>query len=317
MNRRWLWAIACLLVLAAGTALTASWLGERSPAGPATPIVLATGDAGSLSEAYGQALAGADPAHALRTRSTAGSLANLRLLEEQQAGFAFASGDAVADYLAQHPDSAIRAVARLYDSHLQVVVPVERSVHTLADLRGLRVAVGSPESGTALIADRALSAAGLDPHADIIRVELDLREAALALAADDVDALFLLDAMDAPVLTDLALRSPVRVLDLADVASRLRQDHGPVYQVGDLPARGYSALTTTITTVSVPTLLLSTTAVDGAAVERFARLLFDTATELAETFPAVGQVDRHAAIFTGPVALHDGARTYYRATKFA
>jgi hypothetical protein len=42
-----------------------------------------------------------------------------------------------------------------------------------------------------------------------------------------------------------------------------------------------------------------------------------SATEIATTIPAVGQVDEHAAIFTGSVRLHDGARAYYRDAKVA
>jgi len=58
-----------------------------------------------------------------------------------------------------------------------------------------------------------------------------------------------------------------------------------------------------------------TDATPAALVERTARLLFASAPRIAGSIPAVGQVDPHAAIFTGAIPLHDGARDYYRATK--
>jgi hypothetical protein len=53
------------------------------------------------------------------------------------------------------------------------------------------VSVGSPGSGTELIADRVLAAAGLDPRADITRHTLAVAESAGALKDGKVDAFFL------------------------------------------------------------------------------------------------------------------------------
>ena len=62
----------------------------------------------------------------------------------------------------------LRGCARLYDDYVQLVVPkgsADRS--SSADLRGKRVAVGQAGSGVRLIAERLLSAAGLDPVQDV------------------------------------------------------------------------------------------------------------------------------------------------------
>jgi TRAP transporter TAXI family solute receptor len=317
MMRRWL-VVAASVVLLAASAMLASALPPIRAVTPAPgPVVLATGDAGGMFEAYGRALAGADPAVPVRLVPSDGSQANLRLLETGQVNFAFASLDTVADYLARNPQSSIRSVARLYDSHLQIVVTAELAVHALADLRGLRVAVGSPDSGTTLTADRVMTRGGLDPQNDITRLGLDLQDSADALADERIDAFFAIDAVGAPAVKQLASRQPVRILDITEVAAALRQDHGAVYQVSSLPAGSYPAMSAAIGTLAVPILLLTTSAVSSTTVESFTRLLFDTAAAISAAIPAVAQVDRHSAIFTGPVPLHEGARAYYRATKVA
>jgi TRAP-type uncharacterized transport system substrate-binding protein len=82
-----------------------------------------------------------------------------------------------------------------------------------------------------------------------------------------------------------------------------------------MPAGTYRGMTAAITTIAVPSLLVTAGAVPAAQVERATGLLFSTAAATAGRIPAVGQVDPHAAIFTDVIPLHDGARRYYRATK--
>jgi TRAP-type uncharacterized transport system substrate-binding protein len=72
-----------------------------------------------------------------------------------------------------------------------------------------------------------------------------------------------------------------------------------------------------ITTVAVPTLLLTTTAVSDETVRQLTGIIFDSAPTIAPSVPAVSQISRHVAIFTGRVPLHEGARAYYRAAKVA
>jgi len=198
-------------------------------------------------------------------------------------------------------------------------------VHRLADLRGLTVAVGLPGSGSALAADRILAAAGVDPATDITRLELGRAEAVAALRSRRIDAFFVVEGLPSPDLLRVTqgLATPVRFLDLADVAGDL--DGSPacpaatcaVYHSGNVPAGTYPNLAFSITTVAVPTLLLTTTRVSDDVVRHLTGMVFDSAAEIATTIAAVSQIDRHAAIFTGPVPLHDGASTYYRQTKVA
>ena len=113
----------------------------------------------------------------VRTLATAGSRENLELLARGEVSFALASADVVEAYLIAAPGAdSIRAVARLYDSYVHLVVSAGDEVHRLADLRGQRVAVGAPGSGDGLAVDRILAAAGIDPTTDITRVELGPRE---------------------------------------------------------------------------------------------------------------------------------------------
>src|SRR5690349_13673416 len=181
MSRTLRWAGAAVTaVLLATTAFAAAPgaadRGDRRTA----PIVVATGTPNGVYHQFGRALAdaAADGPGPTRTLATARSVENLRLLAEGRAAFAFTTLDvAVAAYTGQAPFPAavpVRAVARLYDDFLHLVTPAESRVHAVADLRGLRVSVGSNGSGTALIADRIITSSGLRPDRDITRAALSL-----------------------------------------------------------------------------------------------------------------------------------------------
>ncbi|MBX6751541.1 MAG: TAXI family TRAP transporter solute-binding subunit [Micromonosporaceae bacterium] len=207
-------------------------------------------------------------------------------------------------------------MARLYDSYLHLLVPSDSPIHRLADLAGRHVAVGA---GAELVADRALAAAGIDAASDITRAVMTPGEAVAALRAGHVDAFLLLDGVPSPDLATL----PGRLVDLADVANTLLGSSAcptsacAVYRAGTVPAASYRGLAVAITTVAVPTLLLTTTQASPETVGQFTRLVFDSAPRIAATVPAVRQIDRHTAIFTAVVPLHEGAKAYYRATKLA
>jgi TRAP transporter TAXI family solute receptor len=328
-------ALSAVLVLAGVAGWVVSpWGPPRSGPGPVRSVVLAAGPTGGLAHDYGLALAaaGGDRSAVVRTLVTAGSSENLALLVDGTATFALATADVVEEYRNTSADSvAVRAVARLYDSYVQLVVRAdsEVAVHRLADLRGLRVAVGERGSGNALVADRVLAAAGIDPTTDVRRLEMGRAEAVAALRSENIDAFFVVEGLPSPDLVRLASASldgratEVRFLDLADVAGSLVGSPTcparvcAVYHAGNVPAGTYPNLAVSITTVAVPTLLLTTAQVSDDMVRHLTGVVFDSAAAIASAVPAAGSIDRHGAIFTGPVPLHDGARAYYRAAKVA
>jgi TRAP transporter TAXI family solute receptor len=210
---------------------------------------------------------------------------------------------------------SIRAVAKLFDSYVHLVVRADLSVYRPQDLRGRRVSVGEVGSGTALVAERVLAAAGLNPATDTVRLALGLTEAVEALRDGCIDAFFVAEGLGSPAMARLSDVTSVRLVDLGETAAAVRKDHGSFYQVGDIPDRTYPWQPVPVVTIAVPTLLLTTEAISHEIVRAMTELIFDSAPRIAESIPAIGQVDRHSAIFTGAVRLHDGARAYYRATK--
>ncbi len=226
-RRRVLTALA-LLAIAVGTVFgTAS----AAPARPAAdePVVIATGGTKGVYYQYAQSFAAAshNRLRQVRLLDTLGSVNNINLLAAGRATFAICAADAAMDGYAGEgvfPRGVpLRAVARLYDDYIHLVVPAESAVRSLADLRGLRVSVGPDGSGTALIADRILGVAGFDPHRDIDRRVLSINDSVAALQSGGVDAFFWSGGLFTAGITELGNAMAIRLVSLVRLGHRAAQ----------------------------------------------------------------------------------------------
>ncbi|HEX4701878.1 MAG TPA: TAXI family TRAP transporter solute-binding subunit [Pseudonocardiaceae bacterium] len=244
---------------------------------------------------------------------TAGSPANIALLRSGAADIAFSSADAVAD-----PDKGprqLRALARIYDDYIQVVVRADLPIHKLADLSGRRVSVGPPTSQVHLVADRILAAG--DVH-DMASAELNLNDSISALKTGKIDAFFWSGGLPTPSIATLAQSVGIRLLDLGSdpsgVLPTMQKLHS-VYSTAVVPAGTYEPGSPSVTTLVVPNFLLVTDRMSNDVAEALVRGLFNATGQLSGLNAAALAIDVHTAIYTEPVRLHPGAENYYRSSK--
>ncbi len=267
---------------AVGSALARAW--QRELALPATPDVL----------------------------STRGSVDNVRLLAGGSADLVFCQVDVATDHMAgTAPDDpgAPRALARLYDDMVHVVTRFAGPILTLADLRGARVSLGDPQSGSYFVATRLLGPAAA-PERDPRAVRLDIGASTAALAEGRIDAFFWSGALPTPGLGTLARELPIRVLDLADVVGPICAAH-PEYAPGTVPAGTYG-IPLPVTSLLVRNVLLVRADMPDDLADALTETMFAAQEELARASRAALTIDPRAAIGTQPLLLHPGAERFYR-----
>ncbi|WP_300013858.1 TAXI family TRAP transporter solute-binding subunit [Pseudonocardia sp.] len=284
---------------------------------------IATGSASGVYFQLGTALARAWQAELRFTRhpevlNTAGSVQNVAMLAAGEADVVFSQADAAASGLAglaADDPAAPRALARIYDDVLHVVVPADSPITTVDDLRGARVSVGATNSGVALVAGRLLDAAGL-ATADLRAVQLGLDGSAAAMAAGQIDAFFWSGGLPTPAVRELAEGLPIRLLDLdADGVLTAVRARYPVYAPGTAPAQIYRGVTVPVTTMLVRNYLLVDAALPDDLAAALVRVLFEEQAMLSEAGPSTMTIDPRAAISTQPILLHPGAERYYRSER--
>jgi TRAP transporter TAXI family solute receptor len=246
-----------------------------------------------------------------------GSVENLHRLADGSAQVAFSAADAVADAVAgrgSFPDPLeVKALARVYDDFVHLVVPADSPIESIDDLRGRTVSLGAPGSGTALIAHRLLGVAD-GPSARIDDRALDLGDSIAALESGEVDAFFWSGGLRTPGINQLAAASSIRLVPLGELVEAMRERHGGGYRHGMVPTGMYGA-TDQVATLAVPNFLVVPADMPAPVAREIVSTLFDARSQVAATVPAAAHLDRARAIFTEPVALHPGALSYYRESK--
>ncbi|MGH3693037.1 MAG: TAXI family TRAP transporter solute-binding subunit [Pseudonocardiaceae bacterium] len=243
---------------------------------------------------------------------TGASVQNIQQLVAGKYQVAFSLADTAADavngtgtFTSKQP---ITALARLYSNFTQLVVRTDAGITSLADLRGKRVSTGSPKSGTEVIANRILQAAGLDPGTDLAAQRLDIGTSVDGMKDGTIDAMFFSGGLPTPNLTDLftSLGTKVRLLDTSGVLSTLK-GISPGYDLATIPASTYPNATDTPTIV-VPNLLVAPQSLDAATACVLTRTLFEHRADLMAINPAAAGIILQRARETDPVPLHPGAK---------
>ncbi|MGH8906014.1 MAG: TAXI family TRAP transporter solute-binding subunit [Egibacteraceae bacterium] len=282
--------------------------GQETLAGP---LRIATGNPGAVYYPYGQGLAEVInrelPGVEAAVISTSGARENLEMLAGGRAEVAFTLADTAADVAAQ--GTRMAALARLYDSEMQLVVLADGPIEEVADLRGKRVSIGRPGSGSALTATRLLDVAGV--IGDVQTVPVNLTDGVEALERREIDALVFSGGVPGPAIADLATRVPIRLLDLDEFVPRMRERYGDFYYETSIPASVYG-LERQVGTIAVPNYLVVSESMPSEMAYQLTKLLFAHQDELAANHQEGDWLNPRSAIATYPVPLHPGSERYYR-----
>jgi TRAP transporter TAXI family solute receptor len=239
---------------------------------------------------------------------TEGSPANVNMVLAGQADVAFVAADVAEDRYKAHPELA--ALARIHDDYLHVVVRADSDIRSVAQLRGRRIAIGSPASGVEFIANKLLGAAGLTGSFSTM-IPNTLDDSVVALQRGDIDAFFWSGGLPTPKIADN--RGWLRLLDIADQMPKMRA-LSEVYGTATIPASTYNQ-GAPVTTLVVPNFLVVRQSMNADVAEALVRGLFDARQQLALANPAALSIDVHPGIETQPIPLHPGALRYYRDKK--
>lgn len=279
-------------------------------------VTIATGNTGGVYYTLGGGLAQLISDNTPIKASAAETGASVQNIQQLVAGdydIAFSLADTAADAVNgtgsfEGKKQGISALARIYSNYTQVVVRTASGIDRVEDMRGKKISTGSPKSGTEVIANRLLAAAGLDPAADVSAQRLALRQTVDQMKSGQIDGFFWSGGLPTPEVTDLttSLKDDVKFVDITPLLPKMREIN-PVYDEGSLPADTYQ-LPADVPTIVVPNMLLVRNDFPDGDACAITNLVFDEKDELAKVHKAANELDRKLAVQTDPVPLHPGAR---------
>ena len=284
--------------------------------GPARSLTIAAGEPQGFYLAFGRLLAAqindAQPWLRCTAVETTASLANIDLLRTGKADLALVLADAArAAVSAQPPFTSavdLRALGRVYENYLQLVVLNDSPFARLSDLDGRVVSLGAAGSGASLTGDRLIAAAGITPRVQ----HLPLADAVSALSARSIDALLWSGGVPTPALATLDAAVGIRLLPLDGVLPALRSRHGMIYEQLPVPSGGYRFVHQ-VPTIGVANLLVGLPSLPDDVAAAVVDVLIERADRLVPQ-EALGTqfLDIQTLIGTADLPLHPGASAAYR-----
>jgi len=304
-------------LFAAAAALTAS---TAVLAAPTFINVLTGGTSGvyypigvALSQLYGSGIDGAKTS----VQATKASVENLNLLEAGRGELAFALGDSVTDAWNgveeagfKAPLKKLRAIAGTYPNYIQIVASKESGITTLADLKGKRISVGAPKSGTELNARAIFKAAGLS-YEDMGKVEfLPYAESVELIKNRQLDATLQSSGLGMAAIRDLAATLPITFVAIpADITAKI---DNAAYQAASIPAGTYDGQDSEVPTVAINNILVSHDGVSDEVAYQMTKLMFDNLERLGNAHSAAKDIKLEGAAKDLPIPLHPGAERFYK-----
>jgi len=248
-------------------------------------------------------------------QATKGSVENLNLIQGGKGEIAFTLGDSLAAAVSGSADAGFKApldqvqtIGAIYPNYVQIVASQDSGIGTLADLRGKRVSVGAPKSGTELNARAILAAAGMS-YEDLGKVEyLDFGQSVELMKNRQLDATLQSAGLGVASIRDLATSIPIVVVAVpADVAQKMGQ---PFFSA-TIPAGTYEGQTTEVPTVAVPNFLVTRADLPEELVYKITAAIFENLTELQAAHAAAKGISLEKAAKGSPAPLHPGALKYF------
>ncbi|MBI3505470.1 MAG: TAXI family TRAP transporter solute-binding subunit [Proteobacteria bacterium] len=315
----------------AATACVALGLAAASPAHAQFLNIVSGGTTGvyyplgqSLETIYAAAL----PQMRVQHQATAASVENLNLVQQGRAEIAFTLGDALSDAWRGNAEvgfpqklERLRTIGGLYSNYIQIVASKESGIKTLADLKGKRVSVGAPRSGTEVNARAIFMAAGLayggpqNMGSVLGQVQfLPFGQSVDLIKNRQLDATLISAGLGVAAIRDVASTNDIVVVAVpAEIIAKIGD---AAYQPATVPAGTYRGQDVAVETIQIKNFLVTSDRVPADTVYTLTKAMFDNLDKMVASAAAAKAIDVKNAYQNPPVPLHPGAERYYRERGF-
>jgi len=250
--------------------------------------------------------------------ATAASVDNAKLIETRKADLSFIAGDVAYEaYLGQGKFKnkvPLRNLLVPYADLIHFVVTEGSGINSAKDLRGKKMSVGAPGSGTEVKGMRILEAYGIDPAKDIKRDRLSVAESAGAMKDRKIDAFNWAGGLPTAAIMDLAATPGVHIklLDLGDIVPKLREKYGPVYYKELIPKGTYSGVDYDVYTVAVGVVFCCHEKMDETLAYQITKLVIEKKSDLVLVHKEAEHITLEHAVVGSPIPYHPGAIRYFK-----
>jgi len=252
----------------------------------------------------------------LTSESTGASVANLKMARQGEVDFLMgASNTSFAAFSGNTPfDDAvknIRGVAALYPETFQFITRKGSGIKSINDLKGKRVVVGAPGSGTERTVKLVLSMYGIT-YDDLTPEFLSFSEGVTALKDRTVDCAVVGSGLPTAAVIDAAASMDISLIPIdKEIYEKFSKDY-PFLGSNIIPAGLYNGVDEDVFTVASPALLSVREDISEDVVYEVVKAIFEHLGVLVETHAQGKNIKLETALNGMSIPLHPGAEKYYK-----
>ncbi len=248
---------------------------------------------------------------------TGAAVENMRLIQDKEVDLAITQGD-IADYASKgtemFQDNAVdnlQAIGALYQETIQIVVSEKSGITSVSELKGKKVSVGAPGSGTEVNARQILEAYGL-AFEDLNLERLSFGDSAKKMQDGGLDAAFVTAGAPTAAINELAATTGVSLLAIEDDMVKSITDKYKYYSLQVIPAGTYPKQDVEVKTVAVMAIMSVRAELDEQLVYDIAKTLYENTEPLIAINAKANEIQTDKALEGISIPLHPGAEKYLK-----
>ncbi len=252
--------------------------------------------------------------------ATGGSIANLNGIRAGDMNFGVVQSDwqyhamnGTSSFADSGPNEKLRSVLSAHADVVTILARADANIATMQDLRGKKVNIGNPGSGSRATAEVLLDALGIKISDLALASELKSAEQSAALCDNKVEAIMFSAGHPVGNITEATVSCDTVFLQVDGPEVDKLVDDTIYYSKATIPAGLYKGQPDTINSFGPLATLVSSTDTSDDAVYAVVKALFDNFDRFKGLHPAFANLKEEDMIANGNIApLHAGAVRYYK-----
>jgi TRAP transporter TAXI family solute receptor len=252
----------------------------------------------------------------MTAQATGASAENVRLVNRGEAELAIVQSDTVdfafnAKEAFKEKLTKMAALAVLYPEVIQVVVRGDGKIDNFSHLKGMKIGVGAPGSGTEANFRQLSDIHGLKKE-DVKAQYLSFSESAEQFKDKHIDAFIVTAGIPNAAIMDIGTQHSIRIINIADDKAALIVKKYPFLSTFTVPANTYKNQTSPVKTLAVNAVLIIRTDIKEDVAYSIVKALFENQSELAASHAKGKELNLKTASSGVSIPFHPGAVKYYK-----
>ncbi|WP_420010799.1 TAXI family TRAP transporter solute-binding subunit [Tateyamaria sp.] len=259
--------------------------------------------------------------HGIRcsVESTGGSVYNTRTIREGELDFGVVQSDVqsaamegVRAFDGDEPYADLRAVFSVHSEPMHVMVRPDSGIDSVMAMKGKRINIGNPGSGTRVLADVLMENAGVSPDDFALAAELKSSEQAAALCDGKIDAAIWAAGLPNGSTMEATSTCDITLLDLTTSGTDKVLASNAAYAAATIPGGLYPGNDADVASWGPKATFVVDANTSDEVVYVLVKSIFENFDDFKKLHPAFGTLTQEGMIKDGLSApLHPGAAKYY------